>query len=444
MAVAELPALEGFFPALSRRSEVPEMARDFGGSAQPPSLLMNTTGTAHEAPGPPATDRAQSDDEGRGFGGGLRLNLSLMANTRQSATRSAPSALVREGVSRYLERLPATERAASRDDNWAASPLISPSGGEFVTASGSVQVSRAAEDEEEISESLCYNSGTRREFSSPIPLGNCERGSGKRRISSTSREPKIWKFRGVITGVCDCLFVGDVNAAKDYAALSKLGITHVLNCAAANIENFHASKGLIYKKVTMEDNPTEDIFCLFYDVLRFIEEAVEAGGKVFVHCNYGISRSSTMAICYLMHSRGWCYDTAIQHLKSLRSICEPNAGYVLSLMSWDHHRADPTRSLPSLFAITANDEQQEGLQTKKIGSIPLVSSSDCMVLHDQGAIHVFVGGNCSEDKGQAAFQLVENLQRYAQPADVVASVHSHDSPREFHSLLTKRWIQLGS
>lgn len=194
----------------------------------------------------------------------------------------------------------------------------------------------------------------------------------------------------------------------------------------------------------MEDNPTEDIFCLFYDVLRFIEEAVEAGGKVFVHCNYGISRSSTMAICYLMHSRGWCYDKAIQHLKSLRSICEPNAGYVLSLMNWDSNRADPKRSLPALYAITANDTQQNGLQTTKIRSIPLVSSFDCMVLHDMAEIHMFVGGNCSEDFAQAAYQLVENLQKYAQPADVVASVHIQDSSRDFHSLLTKRWVQLGS
>ena len=202
--------------------------------------------------------------------------------------------------------------------------------------------------------------------------------------------------------------------------------------------------GLVYKKVTMEDNPTEDIFCLFYDVLRFIEEAVEAGGKVFVHCNYGISRSSTMAICYLMHSRGWCYDKAIQHLKSLRSICEPNAGYVLSLMNWDSHRENPSRSLPALYSITKDSQQANGLSTRKVRSIPLVGSSDCMVLHDKGEIHVFVGGNRGDEDSLAAYQLVENLQRYGQPAEAEASVHSHASARDFHNLLTKRWVHLGS
>mmetsp|Transcript_18522 Transcript_18522/g.71509 ORF Transcript_18522/g.71509 Transcript_18522/m.71509 type:complete len:425 (+) Transcript_18522:190-1464(+) len=418
------------------------MGRNYSNSAQPPSLLHAVSiapaaGTA-AALAPANMDHTQSDDED--VGRGLRLNLSLMANTRQSSTKSAPSSLVRENVSRSraqpLERESRPNRSFDLRDSLAPGPLNHPGSPTQLSLSPS-QSQKAAEDERELAGSAGL---LKLSIASPLSLSSpSERGSGKRRLSNSSREPKIWKFRGVITQVCECLFVGDVNAAKDFGALQKLNITHVLNCAAANIDNFHANRGLTYKRVTMEDNPTEDIFCLFYDVLRFIEEAVANGGRVLVHCNYGISRSSTMAICYLMYEREWGYDRALAYLKSVRSICEPNAGYVLSLMNWERHRADPSNSLPALFSITEREEAGAQLQTVKLRRMPELCESDCLLLHHDDVIDLFTGRRCSEERNVAADQLVENLQRYARPRGSAAEVKRHTDEEEFRGILEKHW-----
>jgi len=38
------------------------------------------------------------------------------------------------------------------------------------------------------------------------------------------------------------------------------------------------------------DGVREDILCLLYDVIEWIDEAVARNGKVFIHCQQGVSR----------------------------------------------------------------------------------------------------------------------------------------------------------
>jgi hypothetical protein len=39
-----------------------------------------------------------------------------------------------------------------------------------------------------------------------------------------------------------------------------------------------------YKKYHLKDHPIENIECIFYDAIEFIEECRNEGGRVFVHC----------------------------------------------------------------------------------------------------------------------------------------------------------------
>jgi hypothetical protein len=79
------------------------------------------------------------------------------------------------------------------------------------------------------------------------------------------------------------LYVGGVIVAKDYALLKEHGITHVINCAGDVCRNYHPEH-LLYQTFFLKDSKIENIECLFYPTLEYIEEAISSGGKVFVHC----------------------------------------------------------------------------------------------------------------------------------------------------------------
>lgn len=81
----------------------------------------------------------------------------------------------------------------------------------------------------------------------------------------------------------DFLYLGSDFIAQDKQMLEKVGITHVINCAADYSVNYFEGP-LTYKKYHLKDHVREQIECVFYDAIRFIEEARSQNGKVYVHC----------------------------------------------------------------------------------------------------------------------------------------------------------------
>lgn len=57
---------------------------------------------------------------------------------------------------------------------------------------------------------------------------------------------------------------------------------------------------LKYKVVSALDVPWENIQKNFAPCNRFIRQAIQQGGQVFVHCYAGVSRSATIVVAYLM------------------------------------------------------------------------------------------------------------------------------------------------
>ncbi|KAJ1366765.1 hypothetical protein KIN20_027521 [Parelaphostrongylus tenuis] len=52
--------------------------------------------------------------------------------------------------------------------------------------------------------------------------------------------------------------------------------------------------------------------------VKFIENISSTGKSVYVHCKAGRTRSATIAVCYLMKSRNWLPNVAVEYLKSKR------------------------------------------------------------------------------------------------------------------------------
>ena len=78
----------------------------------------------------------------------------------------------------------------------------------------------------------------------------------------------------------------------------------------------------------LKDHVRENIECVFYDAIDFFEEAKKEGGKVYVHCVQGVSRSATIVISYLMFTRKMTFHDAFSYVRERRGIINPNTGFI--------------------------------------------------------------------------------------------------------------------
>ena len=123
--------------------------------------------------------------------------------------------------------------------------------------------------------------------------------------------------------VCSCivddlLYLGSDVVAKDLNKLKKNGITHVVNCAADYSADYHIDKGIKYLSLHLKDHVRENIECSFYEVIEFIKKAKAENGRVFIHCVQGISRSSTMILCYMIFTQKITVEEGLNHVRERR------------------------------------------------------------------------------------------------------------------------------
>ncbi|KEG11211.1 putative dual specificity protein phosphatase [Trypanosoma grayi] len=142
------------------------------------------------------------------------------------------------------------------------------------------------------------------------------------------------------TEILPWLFVGGEEAACDRPQLLAKGITAVVNTVAFAMGNVH-DEFFHYLSLYVSDSPDEPIFSLFPVVIRFVEEMRANGGKTFIHCHQGVSRSCSFVIAYVMWHEGMCYDRAFEYVRARRTVCSPNAGFYVNLLLWENQLATP-------------------------------------------------------------------------------------------------------
>jgi len=131
----------------------------------------------------------------------------------------------------------------------------------------------------------------------------------------------------------DFLYLGSHENATNMQQLKDLGITHILNMAA-ELENAYPND-FKYFSCKLDDLSTENIGAHLQEALKFIDEAKASSSKVLVHCAMGISRSSSIAIAYIMRERGFTFEQAKQFVKSQRSCIQPNPGFSKQLLDFE-------------------------------------------------------------------------------------------------------------
>jgi len=101
------------------------------------------------------------------------------------------------------------------------------------------------------------------------------------------------------------------------------------------------------KHIEIRDHSDENISSHFHEALAFIHEAVVAQEAVLVHCRFGVSRSATIVIAYLMQygtnestvPAPLSYESSFDFVKAKRPQVSPNLGFVLALHQFDRENS---------------------------------------------------------------------------------------------------------
>ena len=61
--------------------------------------------------------------------------------------------------------------------------------------------------------------------------------------------------------------------------------------------------------------------------MEIIENEKVKGGKVFLHCHQGVSRSISFAVMYVMFIQDVSFSSALSFVKEKRGVASPNSGF---------------------------------------------------------------------------------------------------------------------
>ncbi|KAF2721441.1 dual specificity protein phosphatase 12 [Polychaeton citri CBS 116435] len=135
------------------------------------------------------------------------------------------------------------------------------------------------------------------------------------------------------------LYIGGLFTLRRKDALRNCGITHVLSVLRLPLDE-QLFQGFSHKVVEVDDVEDENLLEHFPSCNAFIQDALDGGGAVLVHCAMGKSRSAAVVCAYLMGRNGITPDQALSQLRESRPLCEPNDGFMKQLELF-HQMATP-------------------------------------------------------------------------------------------------------
>ncbi|XP_071537212.1 dual specificity protein phosphatase 10-like [Panulirus ornatus] len=164
------------------------------------------------------------------------------------------------------------------------------------------------------------------------PAGVCAGGVGGGIPPSPGNEATIEQAQA--SQVLPFLYIGNARDAQDLRILQALGITRVLN-VTSHVPGYHEDSGICYKTLPAMDSGHQNLRQYFDEAIHFIDDARQAGARVLVHCQAGVSRSPTIVIAYLMkHTRMTMVDS-YKYVKARRLIISPNLNFMGQLVEWE-------------------------------------------------------------------------------------------------------------
>ncbi|KAI7753585.1 hypothetical protein M8C21_021419, partial [Ambrosia artemisiifolia] len=281
------------------------------------------------------------------------------------------------------------------------------------------------------------------------PSGRDVNGNGERLkldLSSIQRVPdrnpglvrrdKIAFFDKECSKVDEHIFLGGDAVAKDKEILKQHKITHILNCVGFVCPEYFKGN-FVYRTLWLQDSPSEDITSILYDVFDYFEDVRDQGGKVFVHCCQGVSRSTSLVIAYRMWREGQSFDDAFQYVKAAREIADPNMGFACQLLQCQkrvHAFPLSPSSLLRLYRIAPHSSYDPLHLVPKMLNVPspgALDSRGAFIMHIPSTIFIWVGKKCESLLERDARGAVCQIVRYEKVQGPIVVVKEGEEPSYF-------------
>jgi len=145
--------------------------------------------------------------------------------------------------------------------------------------------------------------------------------------------------RPALSVVWTQLLVGEYPEPDDAGWLhTQHGVTAVLSLqdegdlaskglVLARLEEAYGRHGVKFARIPVPDGDDRHLVARLDDIVGLLASWLEAGERVYLHCNAGLNRAPTAAIAYLHAHVGLRLSEAVEHVKRQRS-CVP---YVVAL-----------------------------------------------------------------------------------------------------------------
>lgn len=128
------------------------------------------------------------------------------------------------------------------------------------------------------------------------------------------------------------LMVGGQYSPKIIATLNKLGVTGIVNMRETPVS------GAVKIQFKTLHIPTINYHAPTLDQLKsgtdFIKQQIDAGGKLYIHCQLGEGRGPTMAIAYLL-TQGLTYEDALRTVSKVRPFIHLSAEQTKRLKQYE-------------------------------------------------------------------------------------------------------------
>ena len=198
----------------------------------------------------------------------------------------------------------------------------------------------------------------------------------------------------------DFLYISGYKTASTLIDLQNLKITNIINCSGDLCENLSFS-GINYLTLNIRDNVSENIECLFFKCINYINEAKEKNGRVLIHCYKGVSRSVSVIISYLIYLYNWTYDEAFDFVQLKRPIANPNIGFYLQLKTF-HKRITLNNDRLEIFSTSHFSKSQYDLIVCRLiyNNISLKSDEENEGGNDLGKVE---GGGVEKNEKKEIF-----------------------------------------
>ena len=132
------------------------------------------------------------------------------------------------------------------------------------------------------------------------------------------------------TQILNWLYLGTFSSACDIQELKRNKIYYILNCAI-ECNNTKLTEEFEELHLNIKDTEDFEIIEYFDEANDFINKCRLGGGNILVHCKFGISRSPSFIIAYLIKYNSFNLEEALSFVIKKRKQIKPNKGFMNQL-----------------------------------------------------------------------------------------------------------------